>query len=124
MIKDFEERTAELNKLEKETIVPLIVNKLKTCVGKKRAIKNGQLIAYLYVNGIRISEPRVRKIIEYIRQQRKVDWLIAAQYGYFIAETEEQVRDWINTMKTRRNAIETTILIAEGTLSKVPEMAD
>lgn len=109
MLNGFERTTAELNSYEKKIIVPLIVNKLLQHKGKKSAIKNKELIAYCYANGIRLLEPRTRKMVEYIRKQRLIDGLIAKQFGYFIAEDPEDILSWVATMESRRNAMDCSI---------------
>lgn len=108
-MQSFSEATATLNAYEIQTIVPLLVEKFKQHKGQGNAIKNKQLIAYCYANGIRLSEPRIRKIVEYIRQHELITGLIAKQFGYFLAENPEEILRWVGTMIKRRDAIDCSI---------------
>lgn len=113
-LKGFEDITHELTVFEKEKLLPLLVAKLVTHTGKKNAIKNAQLRQYIVDRGHKdIHEPRIRKIAEYIRQKYLLENLIAGRKGYYIAENPEEVKEWLDTMRQRRNALTNTIVAGE-----------
>ena len=68
MVNFFEEITEELNDYERLTISPLIVKGLSMKIGKENVITNGEMRkGLLNKYSIKISDARMRKIIQYIR---------------------------------------------------------
>lgn len=123
MLNGFEIVTAELNDHEERVLVPMIMSKLSGHRGQKNAIKNKELVLYCMCRNEKVTEPRVRKIVEYIRQKHLIEGLIAKQFGYFIAESPEEILQWIQTMKCRRNAIECSINAAMRVYDKLTAAA-
>src|ERR1700675_4590882 len=119
MLKGFETLTVELSVHESERIVPMIMSKMLCHKGKANAITNGELIQYCGTRGQVISQPRIRKVIEYIRQKDLVPGLSANSTGYFIAENPDELELWISSMEGRRNSLNTSIRIASKTLRKM-----
>jgi hypothetical protein len=113
MIKNFEQVTADLNHDEKK-IVPIIVKRFQNLKGKQNIVTNQQIIDGLYKHyNIKLTQPRVRKIIQYIRLNNLLAGLIATQGGYYYTTRESEIRDWIETMKQREAAIRASYQIAE-----------
>jgi hypothetical protein len=116
-IKGYEDITHELTEFERETLLPIFLAKIATHKGRARAITNERLRQYLLDRtGKQIGEPRIRKIAEYIRQTHLEDKLIACRKGYFVAEFPEELQEWLDTMKQRRNAEGATIAAGEKAL--------
>lgn len=106
MIKNFEEYTASLSTYERDMIVPLLVNYLKTRVGAKYAVRNKDMCRMFTERGYQgLTEARVRKCINYIRINGLVPHLIANSHGYFCATSIEQVETYIESLDQRATAI-------------------
>lgn len=105
MIKNFEEQTAPLSEYEEKTLVPVFIRGLITKVGKDNAITNGQIVTAMKGAGYRISDTRVRKIINHIRINGLVQGVIATSDGYYIATTEQELADYEESLLGRENAI-------------------
>ena len=52
-------------------------------------------------------------MIQYIRLNNLVVGLIATSKGYFVAESIEEIQDWVNSLKSRENAIRSIREMAE-----------
>lgn len=105
MINGFDEQTAPLSDKEKE-LLPFIIPLLERCVGKKKAIKSKDISFYLsHTPGEKIEGPRIRKIINHIRQEGLVSCLIATSHGYYVAETEQELLDYEDSLNGRATAI-------------------
>ena len=75
MLKGFEEYTAPLDEYEQKVLLPLLIQGLKTKVGKENAITNPAIVSKLKEKGYKIEEPRVRKLISYIRINDLIHYL-------------------------------------------------
>ena len=100
MINGFMNETAPLSDKELEA-VPVLVSVLKQAYGKDNAIYNQQLCSL--VPGL--TSARLRKIINHIRQNGLVQCLIASSKGYYIAETEQEMKDYEDSLLGREMAI-------------------
>lgn len=110
MLPGFEDITHELTDYEEKELLPLLVAKLCHHKGRANAISNAQLRQYIFDRKEKkIAEPRIRKITEHIRQSKVLEALVAGRFGYFIAATPEELLEWVNTMKKRRNALNNSI---------------
>ena len=106
MITGFEELTEPLTETEQNVYLPPIMAGLQVKVGRGNAVTNKDIVRGLKKNcGINISEARVRKIINHIRNNDLVPCLIATSKGYYVAETQEEVDDYIDSLKGRLDAI-------------------
>lgn len=107
MITGFEDFTAELTVEEKGKLLPLVVEILKTRVGQRWVISNAAICRLLKERNVpKVSEPRIRKVIHYIRENGLVPHLIASSKGYYIAETIEAVEDYIESLRQRCRSID------------------
>jgi len=105
MITNFDDYTIELNQDELK-IVPIIVDRFTKWKGSKYIVTNPQIVSGLERNfKIKITEPRIRKIIQYIRIENLVPGLIATSKGYYTTDDINELEQWIETMKQRENAI-------------------
>jgi hypothetical protein len=108
MITGFDE-TMELTDDEMR-LVPIIVKRFNDKKGKEHIVTNEQIRKGLKFNlDIDITEPRIRKIIQYIRVKNLLIGLIATSKGYFLATDSAEVEAWLLTMEQRKRAIEETI---------------
>ena len=106
MIQGFEELTEPISEREAAEFLPPILEGLKTKVGRQKAVTNKAIVAGLRQNrGIRISEARVRTIINHIRCNDLVPCLVATSEGYYIAETEQELLDYETSLEGRERAI-------------------
>ena len=111
MITGFEEQTEPLTDQEREVFLLPIINGLRVKVGKEKAVTNKDIVRGLKANcDIKIGEARVRKMINYIRNNDIIPCLIATSKGYYIAETKDEMLDYIDSLYGRVEAIEADAL--------------
>lgn len=104
-MKNFEEYTKKLNQEERRILV-MIVNRFKRRPGKKNRITNKQIVSALKKSkGIEITEPRIRKIIQFIRLNNFLPGLVATSSGYWLTNDPKELKEWIETMQEREEAI-------------------
>jgi hypothetical protein len=113
MIKTFEEHTVELSP-DEQKFVGVIVQRFNTKKGKQHIVTADAIIDGLKTHfGVEFKESRVRKMIQYIRLNNLVVGLIATSKGYFVADSIEEIEDWIDSLKSRENAIRSIREMAE-----------
>ena len=111
MITGFEEQTEPLTDQEREVFLPPIIKGLRVKAGKEKAVTNKDIVRGLKANcDIKIGEARVRKMINYIRNNDIIPCLIATSKGYYIAETKDEMLDYIDSLYGRVEAIEADAL--------------
>lgn len=108
MIKGFEEFTVELNDKEK-IIAERIAVGLRHRVGIKNAITNKQIRLKLSEEGHRLADATIRKIVQYIRQHGIVKRVCSTSNGYFVAATDQELENWITSMKQRIKSMQYTL---------------
>ena len=123
MITGFEEQTKPLTDQEREVFLLPIINGLRVKVGKEKAVTNKDIVRGLKANcDIKIGEARVRKMINYIRNNDIIPCLIATSKGYYIAETKDEMLDYIDSLYGRVEAIEADALsMKRQMLARWPE---
>ena len=104
MITNFEGFTYELTEYERKILQPRIVKGLSVRIGKDKAITNSAMCKALSDKGYDISEPRLRKIIHSIRIQGLIPLLLSTSKGYFVADNDEQIKNWCESMQQRINS--------------------
>tara|TARA_R100000951_G_scaffold116523_2_gene128779 strand:- start:1422 stop:1769 length:348 start_codon:yes stop_codon:yes gene_type:complete len=106
MIYGFKKETEPLNDYERDILLPAIVKGLQTKIGKHNAITNIKMIKALHVHGYKsLSEPRIRKIINFIRIQGLIINLIASNKGYWIEENINERRKYVKGVKQRAESM-------------------
>lgn len=105
MLKNFEFETQPLTDYEAKTLLPVFVWCLNCKVGKAKAITNSQIVAGMKKNGYKVSDARVRKIINHIRLNGLVTGLIATSEGYYIATSETELAEYVESLLGRITAI-------------------
>lgn len=106
MINGFSEQTEPLTEYEEQTLLPQLVRGLRTKVGRAMSVTNKAIIDGMKRNlGLSISDARVRKLINHIRNNDLVPCLIATSQGYYIAESEQELKDYEDSLLGREEAI-------------------
>ena len=106
MIQGFTEQTEPLTEYEVQTLLPQLVRGLRTKVGRAMSVTNKAIIDGMKRNlGLSISDARVRKLINHIRNNDLVPCLIATSQGYYIAESEQELKDYEDSLLGREEAI-------------------
>lgn len=106
MLTGFEKYTESLSDYELNVLVPVFVQGLKTKIGKERAVTNSYMIKALKQQGYeKLSEPRVRKIINYIRCTGLIHNLVASSKGYWIETDQEERRKYVQMVEDRAKAM-------------------
>tara|TARA_R110002110_G_scaffold100922_17_gene256866 strand:- start:1617 stop:2021 length:405 start_codon:yes stop_codon:yes gene_type:complete len=118
MIPTFEEHTQPLSDYEKNTLLPLLIKGFKTKVGVENCITNPQICSALRKLGYKVTQPRVRKIVFYIRNKNMIPKLIASSKGYWIATNKRQVISWLDSVNSKISALEQTKKYAENIISQ------
>lgn len=119
MIQGFEPQTQPLTDYEKNILLPLMVDGFNKKVGVENCITNGQICKSLKVNGYeKISEPRIRKLIFYIRTNNLVPRLIASSKGYWVATDIKELEDWLESVESRIKALYETRKYARMQITK------
>ncbi|NLO70238.1 MAG: hypothetical protein GX102_04710 [Porphyromonadaceae bacterium] len=104
MITGFINETAPLSEYEMSVLLPIMIRGLQTKKGKENAVKNAQIVRSLK-GSYKITETRVRKLINHIRTNDIIPGLIATSDGYYIAQTETELLDYEDSLKGRESAI-------------------
>lgn len=105
MLKNFENETQPLTEYEEAILLPLFINGLSKRVGRENAISNNQMVDNLKRRNYKISEVRVRKIINHIRINGIIKGLVASSEGYYIATSDKELADFEESLLGRENAI-------------------
>lgn len=105
MINNFEDYTHELTEKEKEVLL-LVSRGLEKRFGKAQAITNKKMcIAIEKYNSIKITGPRMRKIINAIRMSGKIERLVASSKGYYIENDMGELSKYIESLHQRAESI-------------------
>lgn len=110
MIEGFERETKDLTQYEL-SLVPKFIGGFAGKYGKDNAITNDKIISVLKDRGVKISQSRVRKIINHIRNRGLVEGLIASSAGYYISTDLEELQKYVLSLQSREDAIR---VIKEG----------
>lgn len=105
MIENFEKETKDLTDYERRTLLPIMVRCLANHKGKDMAVSNALMCAKMAEYGYQISDARVRKIINHIRVNALVECLVASGKGYYVAQTEREMKTYIASLRSREEAI-------------------
>lgn len=105
MLNGFQTQTEPLTDYERNTLLPVICRGLKTKIGEARAITNTAITKAMKGAGYQLTEARLRKIINHIRINGMIRWLIATSKGYYIATSRQEMEDYIVSLRGREDAI-------------------
>lgn len=104
MIPGHEKQTHELTPYEIETILPLVIQRLKTKIGKKNAVTNSHVVKAFTDRGFKLTEPRFRKIIQHVRVNGLISGVVSYGKGYFVAEKRSDIQTNVESLDKRINA--------------------
>lgn len=121
MIVGFEKQTKELTDYEKETLLPIMVKCLSKHIGKDKAVCNAVMCSKMQEQGYEMNEARTRKIINHIRINGLVHYLVASGKGYYVAETKSEMRRYITSLTSREGAIAAMRMALEEQLEEMIE---
>lgn len=107
MITNFENITHELNDQEL-ALVPIIAKSFEKYT-KANPIKAPEIVKRFNQSDIakqyiKLTEPRLRKICNYIRSNAMIP-LIATSSGYFVSNDKEEIEKQIKSLVERSNSI-------------------
>ena len=105
MLNGFTEETKPLNDYELCTLLPILIQGLMGKLGKDNAVKNCHICKRLKERGLKVDEARIRKIINHIRINGMVIGLIATSDGYYIAQNQSEIDNYLQSLRGRENAI-------------------
>jgi hypothetical protein len=105
MIQGFNQQTEPLTDYERDTLLPVICRGLANKFGEKKAITSTTITRAMKGAGYQLTEARLRKIINHIRINGMIRWLIATSKGYYIATSVDEMRQYIESLRGRENAI-------------------
>jgi len=104
MIAGFEEQTQALNDQEliiARKIISAIEGLYRKYGEDDSLITNKQLREWLANNGYKVSDARIRKIINTIRLKGWLPQLAATSKGYYICTDRQKQIDYINSLNSR-----------------------
>ena len=116
MIPTFEEQTFPLTEYELQVLLPIMIQGFRTKIGVENCVTNPEICKALKGKGYKISEPRVRKLVFYIRHNNLVPKLIASSKGYWIATNKAEVESWLHSLIAKIDALQETKIYAEQML--------
>lgn len=110
MLKLFKNITEEITDLEKNEMVPMLVEKLKQS-SNTNIFKGKHLCGLLQASRYTVSEARVRKMINYIRVMNLLApyVLIGTSQGYFVTDDPHVIDDQIESLQGRIDSTEAVI---------------
>ena len=112
MLKGFEDITTNITPEEIIT-AQWIAKGLILRVGKENAITNKEIREAILKQGTKVSDIRLRRMIQHVRAYNLVPCLCAGKKGYYRAETEEEWTAWKTSMKQRIRQQQYTLACAE-----------
>jgi len=123
MITGFNKQTNELTDYEEKLMNKYFIPILSKKIGKSNAVTSKQMIDGLKKFNIAdLTGSRIRKIIQTIRTNNLVVGLIASSNGYYVARTEAELEEWIESIRQRENAMRESRIMAEKTLKHWQQM--
>ena len=101
MSKNYSLLQDDLSEFEK-SCVPVIVKGLQGKIGKDKAVSNPYIISKMDSLGFEgLTQPRIRKIVNYIRNNDLLLLLCANSKGYFLPQNLTELDEYLETMEKR-----------------------
>lgn len=105
MINGFPEETGHLTGHE-IPIMKFVAKRLQWNLGKANKVKSTKIIKAIEVEfNVKLSQPRLRKIINFIRTESIIPFLVAASDGYWVETDEKELNKYIEGLRQRADAI-------------------
>jgi hypothetical protein len=110
MLTLFENITEELTPLEKQTLVTMLLEKLKYST-IENPVKGKHIVGWFSASGYKTTDVRLRKMVSYIRQCciLKDAVLCASSKGYYISKDLAEIDNQIESIEGRRNQLNNVI---------------
>lgn len=110
MLTLFENITEELTALEKNTMVPMLVDTLKYS-SIDNPVKGKHIVGWFSASGYKTTDVRLRKMVSYIRQCciLKDAVLCASSKGYYLSKDLSEIDNQIESIEGRRNQLNNVI---------------
>jgi hypothetical protein len=105
LLPGFEDITHELTDDER-ALLPKFIRGFRNKFGPDNAVTNKQIIAGFKASGTKISDARVRKIINYIRTHDIVPGLVATSKGYYVTRDPMTIKKYIQSLDARIREIQ------------------
>lgn len=105
MITNFENITHELTD-DELAIVPLVISGFKRYT-KDFTIKAPDVVSRFNASGkshVQLTEPRLRKIVNYIRSNGLIA-LVATSQGYYVSSDKDEIMKQVESLRQRANSI-------------------
>lgn len=103
MLTGFENITHDLTD-EEMKLVPVFIKGFQDKIGPSKAVTNKVIVERLGKK-YKISDARVRKIINHIRNHNLVPGLVASSQGYYVTRDPEELRRYIESLDGRESEI-------------------
>jgi hypothetical protein len=105
MLSGFSVETKPLSEQEKE-LLPHVVKGLSHFIGSANAISNKEISEKIYKkHGVKLSDARIRKIINHIRVHGLLPGLVANGCGYYITHNIVELKKYDQSLEGRESAI-------------------
>lgn len=121
MVTNFEEYTTELNEYERTKLLPIVASFFRIHIGRDNPIKNAEIREVLAEHGHEVSAITIRKIINVIRRNAIIPFLVSSSKGYYVAETVAQISGCIDSLQGREEAIRA---VKEALMNQREEMRE
>lgn len=122
MISGFKKETEPLTEYEREKVLPIMVKCLSKHRGRGNAITNSKMCEKMKECGYGITETRVRKIINHIRNNDLVTCLKASSLGYYVATDKKDMQQYIDSLDERISAIQKVRDSVYSQMKMMPEL--
>jgi hypothetical protein len=98
-------QTKPLSEIEKE-MLPHIASGLSKMKGASNAISNKEIGEKLFIKrNVKLSDARIRKIINHIRMNNIVPGLVANGCGYYVTNNIIELKEYYKSLEGREMAI-------------------
>lgn len=106
MLNGFESHTAPLKDNDIEVLVPLFVKSFKKRIGKDNAASSTEIIkAFREKYNVELTDTKVRQVVNHIRNNALLPGLVASSRGYYVTNSEHEVRRYLQSLDSRINEI-------------------
>lgn len=117
-VKTFEAHTQPLTDYETRVLVPVIIRGLRSHEGPDSAITSAAICDALRKKGYKISDVTLRRCVKYIQRNDLLNWVVATANGFFYTQDPRIVKEQIDSLKSREEAIRTIRSALERSLEK------
>lgn len=94
-----------LNIYEQNVLMPILVDSLKTKIGKENAVTSTQIVGALRNHGLKLSERNVFRIVNHIRINDLIVGLMGSPKGYYIISSEQEFIKYEDILLSREAAL-------------------